>query len=238
MATTGDSKKKDFWDILSGLTPLIVGLCITGVGAAFTQVYNFRQLQLTQIQALDKFRPLLTSPSPPEREFAYATFAALGYEELALKIIGLSKDSSGTAVAEQLEKSDDPAVRSTATNTLHELSGVDKLINKFETGSPEGLRPRVSTTAQQLGLKTDLAIAVLQDTMTAHGTIKRYVEAANTELNGSPKDGVAEKAWLLSFLKARIELARVPSMRRFDERRVGELRALIEAEDWNLKTVK
>ncbi len=41
-------KKKPWYEILAALTPLILGLCITGIGAFFTQVYNFRQLQVTK----------------------------------------------------------------------------------------------------------------------------------------------------------------------------------------------
>ena len=43
---------KDIWDILSSLTPLIIGLSVTGVAAVFTHIYNFRQLQLAQIQSI------------------------------------------------------------------------------------------------------------------------------------------------------------------------------------------
>jgi hypothetical protein len=54
-------KKKDFWDKIASITPLILGIVVTGVGAFFTHIYNFRQLQLNQITALEKLRPLLTS---------------------------------------------------------------------------------------------------------------------------------------------------------------------------------
>jgi hypothetical protein len=55
------AKQKDWWDKVSSFTPLILGLSATGVAALFTQIYNFQQLQLNQIVALDKLRPLLTS---------------------------------------------------------------------------------------------------------------------------------------------------------------------------------
>lgn len=97
-------KHKDLWDKLSSVTPLILGLAVTGVGASFTQVYNFRQLQLNQITALEKLRPLLTSEKPEEREFGYASFAALGYEEVAIRIIQIRKDQSGKPVLVELKR--------------------------------------------------------------------------------------------------------------------------------------
>jgi hypothetical protein len=77
-----ENKKKDIWDKITAITPLLIGLLITGIGAIFTNIYNFRQLQLNEIAILDKFRPLLISKNPQEREFAYSTFVAVGQERL------------------------------------------------------------------------------------------------------------------------------------------------------------
>ncbi len=87
--------RKDFWDKLSSATPLLIGILVTGVGAIFTQIYNFQQLQLNQILALEKLRPLLVSDRPEDREFGYTSFAALGYEETAIRIIKVKKDLTG-----------------------------------------------------------------------------------------------------------------------------------------------
>lgn len=96
---------KTWYEVLASLTPLIVGLCVSGVAAFYTGLNNSRQLQLNQITALDKFRPLLVSESEADREFAYASFAALGYESLALKIIQTKRDPAGQAVAEGIKES-------------------------------------------------------------------------------------------------------------------------------------
>ena len=104
------SEQKDFWDKLSSVTPLLIGILVTGVGAIFTQIYNFQQLQLNQILALEKLRPLLVSDKPEDREFGYASFAALGYEETAIRIIQIKRDQSGREVLVQLEKTGDKNV--------------------------------------------------------------------------------------------------------------------------------
>ena len=107
--------KKDFWDKLSSVTPLLIGILITGVGAIFTQIYNFQQLQLNQILALEKLRPLLVSDKPEDREFGYTSFAALGYEETAIRIIKVKKDLSGREVIIQLETSGSKKIQKETT---------------------------------------------------------------------------------------------------------------------------
>lgn len=98
-------KRKDPWDKISSITPLLLGVAVTGIGAFFTQVYKYRQLQLNQITALEKLRPLLTSDKPEDREFGYASFAALGYEDVAVRIIQIKKDQSGRPILIELQKS-------------------------------------------------------------------------------------------------------------------------------------
>jgi hypothetical protein len=110
--------KKTWYEILSALTPLIVGVCVTGVAAIYTHLNNSRQLQLNQITALDKFRPLLVSDNDADREFAYASFAALGYEQLALKIIRTKRDTAGRAVVEGIKETSTGADQAEAAATL------------------------------------------------------------------------------------------------------------------------
>ena len=112
------AKKKPWYEILAALTPLILGVCITGVGALFTHVYNFRQLEVNQLNLLDKFRPLLASENPFDREFAYASFTALGHEQLALKLIQLKQDSAGRSIAQQIKLSGSATAKAEASAAL------------------------------------------------------------------------------------------------------------------------
>src|SRR5262245_34282024 len=115
------SPNKPWYEILATLTPLIVGVCVTGVGAVYTHTNNSRQLQLNQITALDKFRPLLVSDNEADSEFAYASFAALGYEQLALKIIQTKRDTAGRAVVESIKEAGTASDRAEAAATLATL---------------------------------------------------------------------------------------------------------------------
>lgn len=112
------AKTKPWYEILVALTPLILGLSVTGVGAFFTHVYNFRQLEVNQLNALDKFRSLLVSENPFDREFAYASFTALGHEQLALKLMRIKQDSAGRSVAQQIQISGSATARTEASAAL------------------------------------------------------------------------------------------------------------------------
>lgn len=115
------SSTKPWYEILASLAPLIVGVGVTGVAAVFTGIYNSRQLQLNQLAALDKFRSALVSDNPVEREFAYASFAVLGYEELALKIMQVKRDSAGRAVAQDIQLTGSASAKAEAKATLTAL---------------------------------------------------------------------------------------------------------------------
>lgn len=111
-------KRKSWYEVLAVLTPLILGLCVAGVGAFFTHVYNFRQLQMNQLDILDKFRTQLISENPYDREFAYASFTALGHEQLALKLMQIKKDSAGRSVAQEIKLSGSTTAKSEASAAL------------------------------------------------------------------------------------------------------------------------
>jgi hypothetical protein len=118
MPTDNAAAKKTWYEILIALTPLIVGIGVTGVGAYFTQVNSYRQLQANELAALDKLRPLLISENPFDREFAYASFVALGHEELALKLMRLKQDSAGRAVAQRMRADSDDTMQRKASAAL------------------------------------------------------------------------------------------------------------------------
>lgn len=137
---------KRWYEVLAALTPLILGLAVTGVGTFFTAVNNARQTQLNQITALDKFRASLISPNASEREFAYAAFAALGYEAMALKIIQAKQDPVGRALAEEVKETSSGADRETA---IAVLAGTPPVV--YIHIASESQRERAEEFSQHLG---------------------------------------------------------------------------------------
>lgn len=232
-------KRKDFWDKLSSITPLVLGVAITGVGAAFTHIYNFRQLQLNQITALEKLRPLLTSNKPEEREFGYASFVALGYEDVAVRIIQINKDQSGRPVLVELKKSAvSPQLQANATDALKSLDEAKALLNKLEYGDTRGLDSWIEKgdkIAAEFGLKTKLARALIASEVVWGGVTRprKLAAATSSQLGGSPASGIDEKLWVAKYLDVMIE-NRGPLPKTVVERRVKEFKGLIEKGDWEL----
>jgi hypothetical protein len=250
---------KDAVDIISALTPLIIGILITGVGAVFTHIYNFRQLQLNQISALDKLRPLLTMESPQDREFAYSSFVALGYEKLAIRLIEVQRDQTGRNVLTQLTSTGSAATREKAAAALRVLDEAQMLVNIFETGKPEGdeellkdprlaaftdkLRMWADDAARELGISSKLGSAILYDTATHLGTGRAHkLQEATSKIVSSPLDSLdEEKAWLSEYLDQRDQAMQSGPLAHLYpafKKRIDNLRDLLAMDDWDLSTVQ
>src|SRR6266481_3866633 len=102
----GDSRRKDIWDKIAAVTPLVLGLIVTGGAAIFGYLHNARQDKLAEIAALEKLQPKLTSEEPGDHEFAYTAFAALGYGDLALRLIRLRNDEKAADVVNSIKNVD------------------------------------------------------------------------------------------------------------------------------------
>ncbi|HSF95531.1 MAG TPA: hypothetical protein VLA52_10950, partial [Thermohalobaculum sp.] len=134
------AKDKDIWDILSSISMLISGGLIAAVGVIATIIYDNRQLKLAQIEALDKYRVQLLSDNPAERVFSYEAFVALGYAELAAKLIAVRNDPAGESVLVQLAENPDSKVREIAKQGLLSLDDqrrIRSIVDVFETGSDQ-----------------------------------------------------------------------------------------------------
>ena len=215
-------KKKDVWDKIGSITPLVLGIAVTGIGAIFTHIYNVRQLQLNQIAALEKLRPLLTSDKPEDREFGYASFVALGYEEMAIRIVQIKKDESGRSVLVELKRVGTPQVQTNARDALMTLDVARGLVMRGETGdvSPNktllSAHPELTTALQQgekwaqeaareLGISSKLGIGILNDTATHIGTSRasKLKELASIAVLAPLNSREKEAAWLNAFLDNR-----------------------------------
>lgn len=164
-----DRQNKDIWDKISSISPLIIGIVATLVGAYFTNIYNSRQLQLNQIAALDKLRPLFTTQNPQDREFAYSSFVALGYQDLAIRLIEIQGDQKGRNVLTQLKRTGPIETRVKAETALQTLD-VQMLAN-----ISEGRRHIVREIVSAL-LGADFVIkANSQDLINAFSPISREI---------------------------------------------------------------
>jgi hypothetical protein len=119
---------KDLWDKVSSLTPLLIGIFVTAGGTYLGQLHNWRQDKLAEVAALEKFHHLLVSASPSERELGYASFAALGYEKLAIKLSSLTGDQASKPVLENIKQTN-PSLSSQADAALKKILRISFLVN-------------------------------------------------------------------------------------------------------------
>lgn len=244
-------KQKDLWDKLASITPLIIGIAVTGIGALFTQVYNYRQLQLNQIVALDKLRPLLTSDKPEEREFGYSSFAALGYEDVAIRMINIKQDQSGRTVLVELQMSgSNPQVQANATAALESLDETKRLVNFLENGDTQAPGSMIDNYgggyavgdkfATELGLKTKLARAIIISEVIRRGIngTKKLSDETTKQLPGNPADGADEKAWITTYINLMGTQGKQERMiiQRGTQHRFQIFQRLIDKGDWELTT--
>jgi hypothetical protein len=129
-----NKNKKDIWEKLSALSGLFSGGLIALVGIWATHSYNTRQLELSQIEALDKLKPSLQSEKALDRNFAYFMFTKLGYEDLAIELISLRGDVAGKDILTKLAKSDNPDVRKNAETVLKEILATETNQRKSTNG--------------------------------------------------------------------------------------------------------
>lgn len=105
--TTGNREKdKSEKSTFRFLAPIISSLLISLAATYATITYNDRQLQLSQIDALDKYRNYLNSDDPLKRQFGYQVFVWLGFEEFVLNLVNSRTDPAGTRIVTLLAKSD------------------------------------------------------------------------------------------------------------------------------------
>lgn len=200
---------KRWYEVLASLTPLLIGLAVTGVGTYFTAVNNSRQTQLNQITALDKFRPLLTSKDESEREFAYAAFAALGYEAIALKIIQAKQDPAGRALAEEVKQSD--------SSTANETAAAATVLRT----TPARVYIQVSSDAQAARARV-LSEVLSRQRFAVQGVEnisgKAVAPAAATVRYFNPEDEAAAKAIVVALHEIGEETATIQIVTRFKVR--------------------
>ena len=78
---------------------------------------------------------MLVSVKPEDREFGYVSFAALGYEETAIKIIAIKRDQSGREVLVQLKKTGDQSIKTAHNLRLHLLNCGQNYLTTTSTGT-------------------------------------------------------------------------------------------------------
>jgi hypothetical protein len=90
---------KDVWDKLAAIGPIISGILVFTIGGYFTYTFNEHQLQLQEVQTIEKFLPHLGGDEQSKRA-AILAISSLTNTTLASKLASIYA-SAGTASALQ-----------------------------------------------------------------------------------------------------------------------------------------
>ena len=123
---------KDVWDKLAAVSGLASGVVVAIIGFYATNVYNRRQkaaeehrkdqeLVIAQIQTVEKFIPHLSSADEPTKGAALVAIAALGNEDLAVKLATAFKGSGATRALTTIASSAAPETAKNAERALRDV---------------------------------------------------------------------------------------------------------------------
>lgn len=127
--------KKDLWDRVGAIAPILSAFIIAAIGAYFTYTYNLQQLKVQEIQTIEKFMPHLTGDEKSKRA-AILAINSLGNAQLAAKVASIYA-SEGTAsalqvIAEKSQNQDKAMIKDALAQTLDALAEKYKYENKFD----------------------------------------------------------------------------------------------------------
>jgi len=141
--------RKDIWDKLGAVAPIISGILIFFMGGFFTYSYNQQQLKLQELQTIERFIPHLTGDEQSKKA-AILAISSLTTTELAGKIAALFA-SSGTVSALKTiaETTGDDKEKTAASNALAQvlenLAARESKLQDLEEAYKSGVDQDIST---------------------------------------------------------------------------------------------
>lgn len=134
--------KKDAWDKISAVAPIISGAMIFLAGGYFTFSYNQQQLRVQEIQTIEKFIPHLTG-SEQSKKAAILAISSLADARLAGKIAALFA-SQGTvsalkSISESGNEKDREAAQAALSRALENLSQRESRLDEIESAYRQAL---------------------------------------------------------------------------------------------------
>lgn len=122
------SAKKDWWDRLGSVAPIVSGAIIALVGAHFTSVYNQQQLKLQEVQTVERFFPHLMGDERSKRA-AILAISSLTDTKLAAKIASVYASEGTASALEKIAQSEHGGNKSVAQKALSRV--LDNLAENY-----------------------------------------------------------------------------------------------------------
>lgn len=127
--------KKDFWDRLAAISPVISASIIATGGAYFTLAYNQAQLHLQEVQTIEKFIPHLLGDEKSKRA-AILAISSIADDKLAAKVAAIFASPGTVSALESIAASqpqqEAKATRKTLAKALDNMAETYRLDNQYE----------------------------------------------------------------------------------------------------------
>jgi hypothetical protein len=121
--------KKDFWDILGAVAPIIAAGVIALTGTYFTWTYNQQQLKVQEIQTIEKFIPHLLGDEKSKRA-AILAISSLGDDKLASRMASIFASPGTASALESIAKNSKGTDTDVVTNALYKT--LDALAQSYQ----------------------------------------------------------------------------------------------------------
>ena len=146
-----EKKKKDIWDKISAISPLMSGVVVASVALYFTLTFNARQNQrdsdikvkgnrINELEAFVKYIPLFATGSEREKKLAVEVFIAAGYDSLANRFTQLDQSPGAVAGIAKVASVGPKKDREMASKTIESIfskyqSAVVQIVSRYEDSS-------------------------------------------------------------------------------------------------------
>ena len=122
--------KRDRWDRLGAVAPIISAVIIASGGAWFTAIYNQQQLKLQEIQTIEKFFPHLTGDEKSKRA-AILAISSLTDAKLASNVAAIYASEGTVSALEQIAKNGETGERKMVNGAL--ARALDNMADNYQT---------------------------------------------------------------------------------------------------------
>ena len=122
--------RKDRWDRLGAIAPILSAIIIASGGAWFTTIYNQQQLKLQEIQTIEKFFPHLTGDEKSKKA-AILAISSLTDAKLASNVAAIYASEGTVSALEQIARHGEKSERKMVNGAL--ARALDSVAENYET---------------------------------------------------------------------------------------------------------
>ena len=105
LAANQKQLRKDLWDRLAAIAPILSGTIIALGGTYFTTIYNEQQLKLQEVQTIERFIPHLLGDEKSKRA-AVLAISSLGNAKLAARVASIFASPGTVSALESIARND------------------------------------------------------------------------------------------------------------------------------------